>query len=200
MLQAQAAEELQQEICEEWWRCQALIHSEVKQNYGFVLNLSVSAFKNAANVQKSLHTSSFSTPVLPSNMAFHDLTPSQCAPLDAKTRWGLDLNLLSHTSSQLQGPRKSCFFSVLSSAEWLGTSAQSLGNNAKWCQVVPSHSEIMPNNAEWLGTVAKWCQVTRHYGTWQQCQVVPSIAKYRRVEKMPFHLPPSLQTATNKHK
>jgi hypothetical protein len=49
----------------------------------------MSAFKNAVNVRKSLRTSDFSAPTMPSNMAFHDLTPSKCAPADAKTLLGL---------------------------------------------------------------------------------------------------------------
>ena len=58
----------------------------VKRQFGFVPDLTVTPFRNAVRLVQSNTTD---TLPMPSNMAFHDLTPTKCAPRSAKSLLGL---------------------------------------------------------------------------------------------------------------
>jgi ribosome-associated translation inhibitor RaiA len=63
-----------------------LATGQVKKQYGFVPDPSVTPFRNAVRLHQSGNVNSLP---MPSNMAFHDLTPTKCAPRAAKALLGL---------------------------------------------------------------------------------------------------------------
>jgi hypothetical protein len=73
-----------QEAREQSWLSLAV--TQVKKQYGFVPDLNVTPFRNAVRLHQSKNIHSLP---MPSNMAFHDLTPTKCAPRAAKLLLGL---------------------------------------------------------------------------------------------------------------
>ena len=71
---------------------EALIRARVKKAYGFIPDTSLSPFHNAVRLRRNCSMSNLSRPnisTMPSNMAFHDLTPNKSAPPNAKSLLGL---------------------------------------------------------------------------------------------------------------
>ena len=64
------------------------VDSELSKTFGFVPNPSMSPFKNAIHLFGNTRPDANVFPI-PSNMAFHDLTPDQSAPLHSKLLLGL---------------------------------------------------------------------------------------------------------------
>ena len=68
----------------------SLIRAEVKKAFGFVPDPSLSPFHNAVRLRAKCSTSNLSNvSTMPTNMAFHDLTPNKSAPKNAKSLLGL---------------------------------------------------------------------------------------------------------------
>ena len=68
------------------------LNAKFRQSFGFAPapDTSVSPFTNAVRLRLASSSSSFSiSPLIPSNMAFHDLTPDQSAPPNAQALLGL---------------------------------------------------------------------------------------------------------------
>ena len=71
-------------------RRKGVVTSSIRRSFGFVPDLSMSPFANSVNLHaNSLSTSSSTSPLIPSNMAFHDLTPNGTAPPNAQILLGL---------------------------------------------------------------------------------------------------------------
>ncbi|KAL3780396.1 hypothetical protein ACHAWO_009110 [Cyclotella atomus] len=76
---------------------QSLVNREVERRYGFVPDTTQTAFQNAVNLRANSRVdAAHPLPLpMPTNMAFHDLTPGKIVPTNAKTLLGLGSNLSS---------------------------------------------------------------------------------------------------------
>jgi hypothetical protein len=94
----------------------------VKARFGFTPDTSVSAFCNAVRLLRTAtaneNNNHLNLPI-PSNLAFHDLTPTKCAPDTAKALWGLGSKFIrtpyytnGDVSASLKRLERGCYLKV----------------------------------------------------------------------------------------
>ena len=100
----------------------AAAEARVQSKFGFIPDTSVSAFRNAVRLhhrtcnENNMHLSNLP---IPSNLAFHDLTPTKCAPDTTKALWGLGSKFVrtpyyttGDVSSGLDHLQRGCYLKV----------------------------------------------------------------------------------------